>query len=283
MYNHNKTIHHTPTKVDQTLTALNNELRLRNYSPKTLKSYSRCLANFLQYHQQIHHTEEHIRAYLLHLYDQNKAPQTVTLHLNAIKFWRRHILHIYTPLHIKTPKKPRRLPTVLTTAEIKQILRVTTNTKHHLLLALTYGAGLRVSEVVQLRVHDMDFYNRTILIREAKGGKERLSLLPDSIIPQLQRLAALKQPNDYIFESERGGRLSTRSAQYVFARAKKKAKIQRPASFHTLRHSFATHLLEAGVDIRYIQELLGHVNIATTQRYTHVSQRALRKIKSPLG
>ena len=285
MNDHNQTVHHANQKVD-ILSRLDQELIIRNYSPRTLKSYHRCVADFFVYlhatRQALTANEGQVRAYLLHLNHKQKAPQTIVLHLNAIKFLRRQVLHKHERFRIKTPKTPRRLPVVLSRPAIQKMLCVTTNQKHRLLLAVTYGAGLRVSEVVTLRVHDVDFYNKTLRVYEAKGGKDRMTILPQSLIPRLQKIAAMKSPNDFIFESERGGRLTTRSAQKVFHRAKKKAGITTPATFHSLRHSFATHLLESGVDMRYIQHLLGHANIATTQRYTHVSTAALRNIHSPL-
>jgi integrase/recombinase XerD len=133
-----------------------------------------------------------------------------------------------------------------------------------------------------LTVSDLRLLEKTILVRGAKGQKDRITLLSEKVIPDLQNVILGKAPNDLVFESERGGKLTTRTLQKVFADALKKSKIQKPATFHSLRHSFATHLLENGTDIRYVQELLGHHNIRTTQRYTQVTNPSLKNIKSPL-
>ena len=156
------------------------------------------------------------------------------------------------------------------------------NPKHKLILALAYGAGLRVSEIINLRVRDIDLQELTIHPKQAKGKKDRITLLAEGLRPAIKNLTAGKNANDFVFSSERGGRLTTRTAQKIFEKALKKAKIKKKATFHSLRHSFATHLLENGVDIRYVQELLGHQNIRTTQRYTQVTNPKLKNIKSPL-
>ena len=162
------------------------------------------------------------------------------------------------------------------------MLNVTTNLKHRLMLALAYGAGLRVSEVVSLRVRDVDVTEMTIHIKQAKGRKDRISVLPERFIDDLRTMAAGKHGHDYYFRSEHGWKLTTRTAQKIFEHALAKAGIMKHATFHSLRHSFATHLLENGVDVRYVQELLGHHNIRTTQRYTQVTNPKLKSIQSPL-
>ena len=150
------------------------------------------------------------------------------------------------------------------------------------MLALAYGAGLRVSEVVNLRVQDLDTTSKTVIVRAGKGQKDRISVLPSSLTNDLFDLTINHQPDNLVFRSERGGKLTTRTAQKIFEGACKKAGILKPATFHSLRHSFATHVLENGTDIRYVQALLGHNNIRTTQIYTHVTNPALKNIKSPL-
>lgn len=156
------------------------------------------------------------------------------------------------------------------------------NKKHYLLLAIAYGAGLRVSEVINLRVGHIDLDELIITIRQSKGAKDRRSVLPQKLISDLRSFLAGRGESEYLFESNRGGNLSERSAQKIFDNALKAAEIKKNASFHSLRHSFATHLLENGVDVRYVQELLGHSNIRTTQIYTHLTNPALKNIKSPL-
>jgi site-specific recombinase XerD len=149
-------------------------------------------------------------------------------------------------------------------------------------LSLAYGSGLRVSEVVALKVQDLDFEELTVLLKQAKGQKDRISVMPQGLIDDLKNLVAGKEKGDFVFASERGGKLTTRTAQKVFENALWLSGIKKDATFHSLRHSFATHLLENGTDVRYVQELLGHQNIRTTQRYTQVTNPKLKNIKSPL-
>jgi len=150
------------------------------------------------------------------------------------------------------------------------------------MLSISYGAGLRVCEVINLKIEDVDSERNLIHIKQSKGGKDRVTILPEKIKDDLKNLMYANDNQRYLFESERGGNLTTRTAQKIFEQALKRSGIIKKASFHSLRHSFATHLLENGVDVRYVQELLGHKNIRTTQIYTHVTNMALRNIKSPL-
>ena len=185
-------------------------------------------------------------------------------------------------IEIRGAKKNKSLPVVLSRPEIEKLLEVTGNTKHRLLLSLAYGAGLRVSEVINLKVSDIDPGELTVHIKLAKGKKDRITISPERLVSDIQNLIAGKDKNDFVFSSERGGNLTTRTAQKVFENSLKKAKVSKEATFHSLRHSFATHLLENGVDVRYVQELLGHQNIRTTQLYTQVTNPKLKNIKSPL-
>ncbi len=175
-----------------------------------------------------------------------------------------------------------KLPIVLTREEIGEIFSEIKNVKHKLMLGLMYSSGLRVSEIVNVRVNNFDFKNRLLRIVEAKGGKDRTTILSEKIIASFEKYTKDKQGNDYIFESNRGGKMTTRAVQKIFTNALKKSKLKKDASCHCLRHSFATHLLENGTDIRYIQELLGHRRLETTQIYTKVCSNKLKNIKSPL-
>ncbi|MDD5748382.1 MAG: tyrosine-type recombinase/integrase [Actinomycetota bacterium] len=183
---------------------------------------------------------------------------------------------------MKFAKRSKKLPIVLSREEIKNIIDAIRNPKHKLIISLAYGAGLRISEVVNLKVKDVNLEELTIHLKNAKGKKDRITIFPEKIKTKLQNLIAGKNLNDYLFESERGGKLTERTAQKVFENALQKAGIKKDATFHSLRHSFATHLLENGVDVRYVQELLGHQNIRTTQIYTQVTNPKLKNIKSPL-
>ncbi len=260
------------------------ELKIRNYSPKTLQSYLHCLRAFFAFREQNAEgtDEDIIRKFLLSLERNRASAQTRNIHLSAIKFYYRNVVPAGPRIEIRTAKKNQRLPVVLSRHEIGRILDVTKNRKHRLMLALAYGAGLRVSEVIALRVGDIDFDEMTVHIKQAKGQKDRISVLPEKIIDNLKVLLSGETSNDFVFASERGGKLTTRTAQKVFENALKNADVKKDATFHSLRHSFATHLLENGVDVRYVQALLGHQNIRTTQLYTHVTNPKLKQIQSPL-
>lgn len=270
--------------MQQYLENTKKELRYRNYSPRTISSYLICIKDYLNYRKNgfLFPDTDKIRNYLLHKQEKGLSSQTINLYLNAIKFFYRDVLKNPRRIDLKFAKTSKKLPVVLSRQEIEAIINSIINHKHKLLVAITYGAGLRVSEVIGLRVNDVDLENLTIHIKEAKGKKDRITVFPKKLINDFRNLIAGKSANDLIFESELGGKLTDRSAQAVFYRALKKSGIAKNASFHSLRHSFATHLLENGVDIRYIQELLGHQNIRTTQIYTKVTNPSIKNIKSPL-
>jgi len=260
------------------------ELRVINYSPKTIKSYLYGLREYFSFkgNNFTELNQENIKNFLLHCEQKQISPQSRNLFLNAIKFYYRNIVKNPRKIEIQSAKRPKSLPTVLSRREITKILESLKNAKHKLLLSLTYGAGLRVSEIVVLKVQDLDFEELTVHIKQAKGQKDRISVIPTSLIDGLKNLIAGKDKNDLVFASERGGKLTTRTAQKVFENALRDSGIKKDATFHSLRHSFATHLLENGTDVRFVQELLGHQNIRSTQIYTHVTNPKLKNIKSPL-
>lgn len=261
------------------------ELKIRNYSRKTVQSYLHCLQEYFKF-KKGRPTDldiENIRNFLLNKQAQKFAPQTVNAYLNAIKFFYREIVKSPIRIDIRFSKKTKKLPIVLSRGEIADLINVLSNPKHRLIVALAYGAGLRVSEVVALKVKDLDMNELVIHVKQAKGKKDRLTLFPQKLKTQMRDLLLGKNKDDYVFLSERGKKLTERTAQKVFEKALEKADIKKDASFHSLRHSFATHLLENGVDIRYVQELLGHYNIRTTQIYTQVTNPMIKNIKSPLG
>jgi integrase/recombinase XerD len=260
------------------------ELRIKNYSNKTIKSYIYGLKEYFSFkvNNLTELDQNNIRNFLLFCEQKYISPQSRNLFLNAIKFYYRNILRNAQKIEIQSAKRPKGLPVVLSRIEIRKIIESSKNPKHKLLLSLAYGAGLRVSEVVSLKVHDLALDELTIHIKQAKGQKDRISVIPESIANDLRNLIAGKENNDFVFTSERGGKLTIRTAQKVFENTLRFSKIKKDVTFHSLRHSFATHLLENGTDVRYVQELLGHQNIRTTQRYTQVTNPQLKNIKSPL-
>ncbi|MEA3355135.1 MAG: site-specific tyrosine recombinase/integron integrase [Patescibacteria group bacterium] len=261
-----------------------NEMILRNYSQRTVKSYLSCLKDYFEFKKSDENILDinNIKQFLIKKIKKGYAPQTVNQNLNAIKFFYREIIKSSLSINLKFAKRNRRLPVVLSRGELKNIIDGIKNNKHRLMISLAYGAGLRVSELVNLKIRDIDLNELTIHIKMGKGRKDRLTIFSEKLKKDLQIRVAGKNNQNFIFESERGGKLTTTTAQKVFKDSLKKANIKKPATFHSLRHSFATHLLENGVDIRYVQELLGHKNIATTQVYTKVTNPALKNIKSPL-
>lgn len=270
--------------MHEQLAKMERELRIRNYSQRTIKVYVYGLREYFTFKKLTltHFDEENIKNFLLTCAENNISAQSRNLFLNAIKFYYRNVIKIPTPISIRSAKSQQRLPEVLTHNEIKTLLNITTNIKHRTLLALAYGSGLRVSEIVDLKIKDLNLEQLIVTVRQGKGNKDRITVIPETIRPALQNYCLDKNSNDFVFSSERGGKLTTRTAQKVFEQSLQKAGIKKTASFHSLRHSFATHLLENGTDIRYVQELLGHQNIRTTQRYTRVTNPMLKNIKSPL-
>ena len=266
------------------LKKLEDELRLRNYSPKTIKSYVSCVAEYLRAKQ----TDfglvdvDFIKQYLLSVIDKGMSSQTTNQKLQAINFFCWNVLKYHGKIDIRFAKTPSKLPIVLSRDEIQSILSVINNEKHNLMISLAYAGGLRVSEIINLKIKDINLAELTVHIKGAKGNKDRITVLPEKLTENIKKLISNKKLDDYVFASERGGKLNERTAQKVFENALQKAGIQKEATFHSLRHSFATHLLENGTDVRYVQELLGHANIRTTQIYTKVTNPMLKNIKSPL-
>lgn len=266
------------------LDAVRNELRQRNYSPKTVKSYLRCLDEYfgLLHHDATKPDVDHIRRFLIEKLERGYSPITVNVYLHSIKFYFREIAKYYGPMDIHFAKRPKKLPVILDRSEVRRMMETISNPKHRAIIGLAYGAGLRISEVTKARVQDLDLGELVFYVRGGKGAKDRRTVIPATLKNDLLALIAGKSPTDYLFVSERGGRLAERTLGKVFHLAMARAGVKKPATFHSLRHSFATHILENGVDVRYVQELLGHSDIRTTQAYTQLTNPAFRKIKSPL-
>lgn len=269
------------------LRRLAEELQIRRYSPKTRKAYVFQVRAFLRFAKKPADelSSEDVRAYLLHLSKHDTL--SLAYHAQAVSALRFFFANVL-PRPISTadlprPRRDRKLPAVLDRSETLRLLDATTNPKHRALLMILYSAGLRVGEVVRLRVDDLDPVRRTIRVRAGKGRKDRYTLLSDRAFAAVRAYIAEYGPVSWLFPGERPSRhLTTRSAQHIVEKARQAAGIDRKVTAHTLRHSFATHLLEAGTDLRYIQELLGHESAKTTQIYTHVSRRDLARIRSPL-
>lgn len=257
---------------------------IRNYSPKTQKTYMYCIEKYLAFDDEAarRYSQDTIKEFLIQKANEGIGPVSRNLYLCAIKFFYFNVIKRRKDIKIPYAKRPKGSPLTLSHEMVLQIASQTNNYKHKLIILLAYGAGLRLSEVIDLQVRDINLYERTIHIRNGKGDKRRFTILPDKLWNQLKMYLQERQLMDYVFKSNRGGKLHSRTVQKVFQNALKKTDLTIPATFHTLRHSFATHLLENGTDIRFIQELLGHSSLKTTQIYTHVTKRMIERINSPL-
>lgn len=275
----------TTTQERDPLYYLERELKIRGLSQKTMKSYvlyNRLFLSFIKKSPKEVRNED-IKQYLESLANRNAASSTINVAINALRFYYTQILKRRFFFDIKHAKKSKYLPTVLSKDEAKKLLACIKNPKHYCVVALLYGAGMRVGEVVRIRMQDIDLARGMIRVYQGKGKKDRYTLLPKQIIPHLEIQTRIKPRDTYLFSGAGGqGHLTERSVEVIVQNAARQAEITKQVSCHTLRHSFATHLLEAGTDIRYIQELLGHAKLSTTQIYTKVSSQSLGAIKSPL-
>jgi len=261
-------------------------MKLKDYSIRTVKTYSSMLQLFMNYYknrQLDDLSDEDIREYLLYVVDKKKVSQSYQNQaINAIKFYYEQVKKRPTKTYyLQRPKHEFRLPSVLSEEEVLMLLKQVGNLKHKAALSLIYSAGLRVGELINLKLYDIDSSRKQIRIRQGKGKKDRVSLLSPNILKLLREYYKEYRPKEWVFEGQFGGQYSAGSIQAVFRRAKGAAGIKKNATVHTLRHSFATHLLERGTDLRYIQELLGHQSSRTTEIYTHVTEKGFKNIVSP--
>ncbi|HOY33455.1 MAG TPA: site-specific integrase [Bacteroidales bacterium] len=264
------------------------KLKLKRYSDNTIRTYTVAFSDFINYYskKELNEiTEDDIKSYLLYLFEKRKISVSFQNQaINAIKFYYEKVCNSkkLPYITIDRPFKERILPTVLSEEEVKQIINSVTNLKHKAILLTIYSAGLRISELTNLKIADIDSRRKAIIIKGAKGKKDRNSLLSEKLLLILREYFKQYQPKMWLFEGQRGEQYSESSIQHVFRRACTNAKIMKKATVHTLRHSFATHLLERGTDLRYIQELLGHSSSKTTEIYTHITHKGMEQIKSPL-
>ena len=267
--------------------ATKKELKLRGYSQKTQKAYLHHIKRYMRYFKEDpkQMDESHIREYILHLIDKESISRSYhNQAVSAIKFLYDNVLRMPKVVgSLPRPKKEKKLPVVLSREDVIKLLRAVTNLKHKAILMLAYSAGLRVSEVVRLKVQDIDGKRNMIHIKGAKGQKDRYTVLSEVSLEVLRKYWRDYRLKDWLFPgSKEGNHITTRTVEKILENACQKAGILKHITVHALRHSFATHLLENGTDLRYIQELLGHKSSKTTEIYTHVSQRDIGRIKSPL-
>jgi len=260
------------------------EMKLRNFSPRTIKAYSYYITNILQFANKgaSSITTVDVRSYLEFLADNNSSASTLNSAYSALKFYFSNILHRKFFVNIPRAKKEKKLPVVLSKEEIKFMINSIKNKKHQCILQLLYGSGLRVSEVIKIRMADFDFERKLLHIKQSKGNKDRYTIFSEKLTDVLKEQQKIKDINSYLFTGYDGtSSLCSVSINKIVKQASENIKINKNISAHSLRHSFATHLLEDGVSIRYIQKLLGHAKLETTQIYTQVTNLNLKSITSP--
>ncbi len=266
---------------------LRGQLEMERYAYSTIKGYTIHFSHFMRYHHPKTADEleiDDIRKFMLYLVRSKKvAASTQNQAINAIKAYYEKVRKMpKIILELERPRKPQQIPTVLTREEVKRLIDGVANVKHRCLLLITYSAGLRLSEVINLRVRDIHFTRGVIFIRAGKGKKDRYTVLSKRLVPLLKRYLKQYHPKNYLFEGHAGGRYGKRTAQNVFTNARDRVGVNKDATFHTLRHSFATHALDANQNLKQIQEALGHNSLRTTERYLHINAEGLKRMESPL-
>lgn len=257
------------------------ELKISKNSEYTMRNYLKANSDLIKFTNKSPNqiTTEDIKLFIAENLIDKSATSTI-LFLSAIKYAYTTLLNNDITSTIKRPKKEKRLPTVLSKNEIKNLFDNIQTQKSKLMISLMYACGFRVSELINLKIEDLNFSEKVGHVRQAKGNKDRIFNIPEFLIEELQEQAEKQENKTYLFTG-RNGKLSTRNLQKIVSSAANRSGLKN-VHCHTLRHSFATHLLERGVDIRKIQELLGHADLSTTQIYTHISMEELKKIKSPI-
>lgn len=271
----------------QLLRMMEQKLNLRGYSKNTCKTYLQQFKEFLRFYSGSHIpelTEIEIRNYIIYLVEQRKVSKSIQNQaINAIKFfYEKMMMQDRKVYYLERPMREKKLPQVLSQEELMLIFEAAGNIKHRAMLMLIYAAGLRRSELLALRVGDVDLNRNVVFIRGGKGRKDRQSIMAQSLVPLLREYMEKYSPKFWLFEGQSGERYSESSLQHILKQAASKAGIKKQVRLHMLRHSFATHLLESGTSTRYIQVLLGHESPVTTEIYAQVTRFGLDKILSPL-
>ncbi|MDX1629448.1 MAG: tyrosine-type recombinase/integrase, partial [Fulvivirga sp.] len=262
------------------LVAIDRELVVNRYSESTRRTYMAMFREFLKYNypKPLHHiNRDDILDFQKYLVDERKVSRSYqNQSINAIKFFMEKVLGLERQVfNIKRPKKANRLPIVLSKEEVSRMLSTISNIKHKAILTTIYASGLRISELINLKIQDIDSDNRRIWVRNAKGAKDRATLLSPNQLELLRTYYKKYRPKNYLFEGPKNAKYTASSIRKIFKRALRNAHIEKYATVHSLRHSFATHLLENGVNLRLIQVLLGHNSTKTTEIYTHVCNQNL--------
>ena len=275
--------------IEKLLLEFEQKLILQRYSLNSIRNYKSAVKSFLETaERKFSHpnelNEEMIEKYVLWKVQKHKVGVSHQRMIIASidKFYKSLYNRKLDIKHLYPSRKSHSLPNYLTKEEVRKLIAKVENIKHRCIIKLLYGSGLRLSELLHLKVSDIDSKSMIIHIRKSKGNKDRVVMLSNSLLQELRIYFKKHKPNDFLFEGQTGGIYSAKSVQMVVKKAASKAGIKKQVTPHTLRHSFATHLLESGTDVRFIQELLGHNSIKTTEIYTHITNISKSKIKSPL-
>ena len=260
------------------------DLQLKGATAKTQHIYLREVTKLAKHYSKSPDElgENEIKEYLLHLKESGLADGTFRFYAAGIKFLYSTTLQQRWVDDIKFGRRPLKLPVVLDLSEVEALFSVTDNIKHKAVLMIMYSSGLRISELMNLKITDIDSKRMMVYIRQGKGGKDRYSILSQRALQCLRQYWREYHPKEWLFEGNKGSHLCMTSIRNIFVAAKKRAGIKKPASPHTLRHSFATHLIESGVSLHHVQLLLGHRSPNTTTVYLHVSKMNLAQVVSPL-
>src|SRR5690554_6064964 len=274
-------------KMDKKLAIFRQLLEVKRYSTNSIETYTNAFRQFLMHFkgQDVDRlNERQIEQYINLQVSERKISISYQKQLvAAIKFWYIHILGRNISLDYLYPDRPEfKIPVVFSQQEIKKLLKVSENIKHKAILATIYSCGLRLSELTHLMIKDVDSSAMTVTVRQGKGNRDRVVVLSEKLLVLLREYFIAYKPKEYLFEGQDGGKYAERSVQQVLKQTLVKANIKTKGSVHSLRHSYATHLIEQGTDIRFVQELLGHKSIKTTLIYTGLTDLTKRKIKSPL-
>lgn len=268
------------------ISRLEREARARNLAPNTLRNYTLAVRAFLEFRPgpPAAWRREDLTLFLSGLKERGLAGSTMNLYRDGLAFFCRNVSRQrYCVESLPKARQSQKLPAILSREKIQSLLIALDSPKHRLALGLAYGCGLRVGELSLLRLEEIDFERRTLTVRRGKGGKDRTIMLPQSLENPLREYVDLYRPHTYLFESTVPGRpLSRRTFQVLFRSALDRCGLSHVGGIHSLRHAFATHLLEAGTDLKVIQGLLGHASYKTTERYARVASHRLRQIQSPV-
>ena len=262
------------------------KIELKGYAFNTATTYISMFEKFINFHKiddLLSIDEEQIRLYLQGLVHQKKSDSYVNQMINSIKFYYEIVMEMPNRFYsIERPRKKERLPKVISIEEVQAMINCTKNIKHRCIISLFYSSGIRLQELIDLELKNIDSKRMVINILNGKGGKDRITLLSEYLLNDLRSYFLMHKPSLYLFEGLRGKKYSNTSISRIIHKAQKAAKINKTVTPHVLRHSFATHLLESGTDLRYIQTLLGHSSTKTTEIYTHVAIKHIKLIQNPL-